>query len=226
MLGERELVSIVGGGGKTTTLFALGRQLAGSTILTTTTKMGSDRDEGVPVLVAPDDATVAATLREHGSALVWSERAGHRAEGVSPADCNRWFLDELAPYVIVEADGSRRRPFKAPYAYEPVVPTETTTLVACIGISALGQRIDECCHRPDAVTAIVGGHQSDVLTPAKAAAALLSEAGSRKGRPDGARYVVLAQQVRDDDRSNVEALAAELADQVQLIAVEETTEPT
>ena len=38
--GERHLISLVGGGGKTTLLHALGNQLLGRTVLTTTTKMG------------------------------------------------------------------------------------------------------------------------------------------------------------------------------------------
>ena len=39
---QGELISLVGGGGKTTTLFTLGEQLAGTTVLTTTTKMGRE----------------------------------------------------------------------------------------------------------------------------------------------------------------------------------------
>ena len=38
--GENHLISLVGGGGKTTLLHALGKQLSGRTILTSTTKMG------------------------------------------------------------------------------------------------------------------------------------------------------------------------------------------
>ena len=37
-------ISIVGGGGKTTILHALGKQLQGKTILTSTTKMGFDQN--------------------------------------------------------------------------------------------------------------------------------------------------------------------------------------
>ena len=36
-------IAFVGGGGKTTLLHAIGRELKGKTILTTTTKMGSDQ---------------------------------------------------------------------------------------------------------------------------------------------------------------------------------------
>ena len=123
---DREHVSIVGGGGKTTTLFALGRQLDGRTILTTTTKMGSERTEGVPVLLSPGPAELATSFESTSRVLVWSDRSGHRADGVTPEICDGWFTDGVADHVVIEADGSRRRPFKAPYPYEPVIPTSTT----------------------------------------------------------------------------------------------------
>jgi len=218
-LGDRELVSIVGGGGKTTTLFALGDQLPGRVVLTTTTKMGSERDEGVPVLLAPSDSTLAAQLDETSTALVWSDRAGHRAEGVSPEQCDRWFASEFVDHVVIEADGSRRKPFKAPYAYEPVVPADTTMLLACIGAHALGQPIATSCHRADAVVDIVGGSDDDPLTPGAAAAVLLSDVGSRKGLPVDARFAVLIHQVTSADPNLVDALVDRLADQVPVLCI-------
>ena len=125
-LAGRELVSFVGGGGKTTALFALARHTPGTTVITTTTKMGRDRTGGVELLVSPTDAEVAAGLERHRSVIVWSDVDDHRALGVSGDDCGRYL--DLADIVAVEADGSRRRPFKAPLAYEPVVPSATTVL--------------------------------------------------------------------------------------------------
>ena len=51
-LTDREIVSFVGGGGKTTGLFALAATRSGPTVVTTTTKMGRDRTGGLPVLIA------------------------------------------------------------------------------------------------------------------------------------------------------------------------------
>ena len=48
-------ISIVGGGGKTTILHALGKQLQGKTILTSTTKMGFDQNRSLPVYFEPED---------------------------------------------------------------------------------------------------------------------------------------------------------------------------
>ncbi|MEM8923406.1 MAG: selenium cofactor biosynthesis protein YqeC [Actinomycetota bacterium] len=114
-LGDRELVSLVGGGGKTTALFALGRQLPKPVVLTTTTKMGRSRTGGHEPLFDPDDASLATALADRGSALVWRAEAAERAEGVDPERCDRWF--NTGWNVVVEADGSRRMPFKAPADY-------------------------------------------------------------------------------------------------------------
>ena len=59
-LGAHELVSLVGGGGKTTTLLALGRQLSGQVLLTTTTRMGVNQTATLTTLTGPTDDEVAA----------------------------------------------------------------------------------------------------------------------------------------------------------------------
>ena len=140
-LSTREHVSIVGGGGKTTTLFALADALDPPVVMTTTTKMGSDRTTSHAVVLDPTDDELRAALARHRRVLVWKHRGDHRADGVSPLDCDRWFETHVADHVVVEADGSRRRPFKAPYPYEPVVPETTTLLLACIGARAFGRPI-------------------------------------------------------------------------------------
>ena len=222
-LGAHELVSIVGGGGKTTTLFALGAALGPRVVLTTTTKMGSERTEGHPVVLDPTDDELRAALDEHGRVLVWQHRGDHRADGVTAAECDRWFGRYVADHLVVEADGSRRRPFKAPYPYEPVVPAATTLLLACIGVDALDAPIAEGCHRPDAVVAIVGGDENEPLTPERAARVLLSDEGSRRGLPAEARFAVLMHRVERHHRPLVERLAAELGDAARLLAVAPTT---
>lgn len=40
-------------------------------------------------------------------------------------------------FVLVEADGSRRLPVKAPAVYEPVIPPGTDLVVGVIGLDAL-----------------------------------------------------------------------------------------
>jgi len=214
-----EMVSLVGGGGKTTSLFALGAQLSGTTILTTTTKMGSEQVGDIPLLVDPNDDELTTAMAASRQVLTWKAKEGHRAVGVEPTVCDRWF--DLADNVVVEADGSRKRPFKAPSDYEPVIPSRTTMLAACIGVSAFGQPIAEGCHRPEILANLVGASLSDDLTPAVAAKVLRDPQGSQKFRPTGARFAVLLHRVTPDDASLVDELADQLGD-IRLVAVRDS----
>ena len=216
-LGDREVVSLVGGGGKTTALFALAAHRPGRRIVTTTTKMGADRTGGLPVLLDPSDASLEAALDPSGSAIVWSGSDGQRALGVEPETIDRWAagFDTIA----VEADGSRRRPFKAPREYEPVVPTSTTTLVGCVGMAAIGAPIEEGCHRPDRVAALVGATEADLLTPERLVEVLLHADGSRKGQPAGSQYAVLIKRVRPEHRETVDRICALVAQADPEVAV-------
>ena len=216
-LGPSELVALVGGGGKTTALFALGRQLDGSVVLTTTTKMGRGRSGGRQTLFAPTDGELLAALAAEGCILAWHEDGVRKAVGVTPETADHWF--GLADHVVVEADGSRGKPFKAPLDYEPVIPSSTTVLVACVGARALGAIIDVQCQRPDRVADVAGCLVSDVLTPGRLAAVLLSDQGSRKGLPAGARFVVLINQATDAHAEYLAELDALLGPGVAMVAV-------
>lgn len=216
-----ELISIVGGGGKTTTLFALGEQLRGTTVLTTTTKMGAEQSAGYPVLLDPTNEQLQAELAASSRSLAWKAADDRRAIGVSGETCDRWF--DIADNVVVEADGSRKRPFKAPAAHEPVIPSRTTLMIACVGARAFGQPIVESCHRPDLVANLAECTVDDELTAARAAKVLLSDAGSRKGLPPGARFVVQVCRVGPTHRDAVHKLAAELAGAATLLAIADSS---
>ena len=216
-LGDHELVSLVGGGGKTTVLFALGTQLGGKVVLTTTTKMGRDRTGGHDPLFAPDADALLEALDARRVALAWHAGVDHKALGVGPQVCDRWF--GLADHVVVEADGSRRMPFKAPLDYEPVVPSQTTTLVACVGAAALGAVISEQCQRPDRVAAVAGCSPEALLTPQRLATVLLSDQGSRKDCPPSARFAVVINQVLPSLQNYLAELTETIGDQATLACI-------
>ena len=216
-LGPHELVAAVGGGGKTTTLFALGRQLGGRRVLTTTTKMGRDRTGGFPVLFGPSDTALLDAVGAGDAVLVWKADGGHKAIGLDPDACDRWF--DLVDHVLVEADGAAGRPFKAPRPLEPVVPSHATLVVACIGASALGRVIADQCHRPMRVAALAGCSPYQRLTPERLATVLLSDRGLRKGRPEAARYAIVVHNVAAADRPFVDELIDVVDGRVPVVAV-------
>ncbi len=51
--------------------------------------------------------------------------------------------------MIIEADGARKLPIKAPAEHEPVIPEFVNTVITVIGLSGLGKPLtEEWVHRP------------------------------------------------------------------------------
>jgi hypothetical protein len=88
------------------------------------------------------------------------------------------------------------RPFKAPAAYEPVIPEETTVVLVLVGADVFGQTLDaEHVHRPELVSALSGAALGTPITPEIVARVLAHPEGGRKGVPAGARVVALINKV-------------------------------
>lgn len=204
--GGHEHIALVGGGGKTTLLHALGRQLSGRIILTTTTRMARDQTGGFVVLSAEDDPVVQSL---QGPILVWGKSEGSKVRGVSTEQCDRWFAK--VDHVVVEADGSRQLPFKAPAPGEPVVPRSITRMVSVIGADALGRVISDQCHRPLRVAALAECHPYERLTPASAASVLLHPRGLRGAKPPGVTMSVVVTKVNPANQLLVDEMIDEIS---------------
>jgi len=128
-LNSRELISLVGGGGKSTLLFQLARTLQGSTIATTTTKMGENQTGGLTVIEGPTFDALHYR-RKQEPVFVRQTVRNRKSIGVQPEMCDEWFGNvSLCDNIVVEADGARHRPFKAPANFEPVFPAQTTLVL-------------------------------------------------------------------------------------------------
>ncbi len=151
---------------------------------------------------------VAAALDAHRHVLVVgpTDPATKRAGGVSLelfSALRAWFPDAC---IVNEADGSRTRPFKAPAAHEPVIPSETTLVVPLVGADVFGMPLDDDhVHRPELVAALSGAPPGAPVTPEVVARVLAHPEGGRKGVPPGARVVVLINKVETPHRSRAGA---------------------
>lgn len=213
-----ESVALVGGGGKTTAMFRLAREVVargGRAITTTTTRIFGAQIALAPAHIPAADATrerIAAALAVHGHVLIIgpTEAGSGKAEGISLDLFHRlraWFPEAS---LLNEADGSRMRPFKAPADYEPVIPPETTLVVPVVGANVFGQPLDAAhVHRPELVSALSGAPPGATITPAIVARVLAHAEGGRKGVPPGARVVVLINKVEaSPDRAAARETAA------------------
>ena len=136
---------------------------------------------------------------------------------MEPQTCDAWF--DLADNVIVEADGSRKRPFKAPASHEPVIPSRTTLMIACIGANALWQPIAESCHRPELVAAVAGCSTSDLLTPNACRDRAARRLGIEKGLPPTARYAIAICRVGEESANAAGELAGLIDGRAEVVAI-------
>ncbi len=195
-LRERELVAFVGAGGKSTTMFRLGSELAAAgrrVVLTTTTKMGSDQARRAAAVCRP--ARVAQALTEVSPVLVVAYDDGRKVTGPSPDEVGVLFFESGADHVLVEADGARGRSFKTPAEHEPVIPAATTLVVIVVGADALDRPIAERCHRPELVASLAGLEVGDPLDVDAAVRVLIHPSGVLRAIPLLARVVVAVTKV-------------------------------
>ena len=151
-IGNRESISLVGAGGKTTLLYALGRELSAfrcGVILTTTTKILEPAPspfllQFLSTELGDIKKWVAKNLNRHPSLLIARERLPNgKLEGIFPEWAEELFSMDGVSAIVNEADGAAGRPLKAPRDGEPVIPQNTTLLVPIIGIDGMGCLLDE-----------------------------------------------------------------------------------
>lgn len=206
LAGSGRVLSLVGGGGKTTLLFHLARDLQASgqrTAVLTTTKIYR------PPRLCRSPADCLARWAA-GDYAVCGQPVP--AEKIGPPDPRllAWLLDR-ADRVLIEADGARHLPCKVPADHEPVLLPQCDTVLAVVGLSALGQPVAEACFRPELACALLGCEAHHRLTVRDLAALLLSPQGARKDVGDRAFRIVLNQCDGPEEQSAAFALAARLA---------------
>ena len=214
-LGERELIALGGGGGKSTVLFTLGRELAGEgkrVILTTTTKMGRNQADSIPTVCwSADIECAAASLEVTSPVMLVTEGDDHKVTGPSPELVDDVFAGSGTDYVIVEADGSRGRPLKASAGHEPVIPSTTTIVVALVGVDAVGKPLAESAHRVEEATRFTDMRPEDLITPEACAEILLHPQGVLRDAPTSARCVIAITKADNEPaRTAAEAMRAEI----------------
>lgn len=199
-LRDTPCIALTGAGGKSTLLFRLGGELAASrqTLLTTTTHLGTWQADLAPfTLVSANEALMLAelpvSLRGYRQVLATAGPAAEpdRLRGLSPQTvCRLAGLPEVEA-LVVEADGSRQRPLKAPASHEPAVPPCATHVITVVGMDALGRPLTaEHVHRPELVASLTGLPLGDAITPLAIARLAVHPQGGLKGHPAAAQSLL------------------------------------
>ena len=149
---KKGVTAVIGSGGKSTLLHTLAQELPGRILLCTSTHFMPYDD--LPTLTEPTEETLRQAFTAGRVVCAGRETAKGKL-----TDCGLPYeiLADLADYVLVEADGSRRMPLKFHREDEPCIPAETGLLLQVAGLSALGRPAAETLHR-HALSGIAAEH--------------------------------------------------------------------
>jgi probable selenium-dependent hydroxylase accessory protein YqeC len=122
--------------------------------------------------------------------VLGARRDGEKLCGLDPVAIDA--LADLFDIVLVEADGSKGLPVKAPASHEPVVPASSSIVIGVVGLDALGRPMDEhIVHRPEFFGPLVGCAPGERITAAHIARLANSTNGLFKNAPAKAMRAVL-----------------------------------
>lgn len=206
---DRGLVSVVGAGGKKTTLYALAERIDRA-VVTATVRIPIFDQYVAEVAVTEDPIGALRAAENWPLGLVPEQERDDRYRGYDTAVVGEIADAGVADAVLVKADGARMREFKAPSDREPQVPATTDTVVPVASAHVVGEPLTEnLVHRPELVADIADIDVGDEVTPEAVAAVLASDRGGLKDVPDGATAVPLVNKVDDEELEAVgKAIAA------------------
>jgi molybdenum cofactor cytidylyltransferase len=200
-----DVIAFVGAGGKTSALFRLASELRAEgwrVIATTTTRVAVHEAQRAPLTIQVTADTVPITIRQaldqHGFVFLYREDDAGRRKiiGLTPNVVSGLVDAVNSDVLLVEADGARRLPFKAPFDHEPVIPSDASLVVPVAGVDALGQPLDdEHIYNAARIRARYGFPEGSPLIPPWMAVTIRDPQLGLRAVPDSARVIPLLNKV-------------------------------
>ncbi len=225
-------IAFVGAGGKTSAMFTIARQSTGPVVITTTTHLSVEQtgwgdhrwqlsDMGAFETVKPEILKGGIHVLLGGTPLL--ERVTGPSDDILEAVHTFYLGNRIT--LLVEADGSKMLPVKAPGPHEPVIPSWVDLVVVCSGLSAVGAPLDgDHVHRPELFAEMTGAKAGEAMNFGHIQRALLSQQGGLKGIPDRARRTALFNQADTPSlQAGVQGIAAEMLSSYDAVVVSKST---
>ncbi len=205
------IVSVVGAGGKTSFIFSLAQELKTKykVLVTTTTKIYVPQREQYDFIAVENDRILIekhCQSKEKGiyvfGHLIKEDNKLSALSDTSLMDIAKYF-----DYILIEADGSKRKPIKGWNDAEPVISSNTTATVGILDIQVLGKAINEALvHRMDKFLDLTGADENQLMEFRHLEALLFSTNGLFKNAL-GKRILFINKVERKEDFISVEKLS-------------------
>jgi len=197
-LKKRDIVVTVGGGGKTTIIERLAQEqtAAGNqVIISTTTKIiaPGGRETGLVLSEYCNNIQQAAERSLNAHKLVYVGKSINKANkliGLAEQEILELFKVKGLDLLLIEGDGSKGRPFKAPRYFEPVIPEIATVVIVVMGIDCVGKPLsEEYYHSIDQIEMITGLKRGEIVNEQMVAQIILHPQGYKKNVPPNAKWI-------------------------------------
>lgn len=202
---EKAMVSFVGAGGKTSAMFRMSKELKKRglrVLVTTTTAIFYPDSELYDNIILENDLN-SGRITDHSiqsssvTVIGKHKTEDGKLKGIDPEYLNMLFGKEVFDYILVEADGSKQRPIKAPSEHEPVIPSKTTLVIGIVGFDSYNKPLSpEWVHRPELLAALSGRGIGEQINAEVFIKLCSCENGLFKGSPLHAGKLVLLNKVR------------------------------
>ncbi|MDP6117544.1 MAG: selenium cofactor biosynthesis protein YqeC [Planctomycetota bacterium] len=174
-IGRGSFVSVIGAGGKSTLLTHIADECTASDlrvlISSTTNMQPPPPEETDEFLVRQPGEDILERLKRSfdkhqqvtaaGASISSPDSEGRtrrdKIKGFEPEEMDAIHANGPQDILLIQADGARRRSFKAPAPHEPRVPSRTTHCILSVGLDVLGVPLDsEKVHRHEITAALAG----------------------------------------------------------------------
>lgn len=201
LFSETDQVAWVGAGGKTSLIFAIAHELfSKKCVVTTTTKMASSEIKFADQSLRISSFEKFELDQINEVSLIFRGIAVNEETKLSgySVDELKTISDALIKNqipLLIEADGSKRKPCKFPDVHEPNIPAFVNKVCVVVGLSALGKPLNEVnFHRPEEIARALNVSVGVTITTDHLFEILSHPEGSLKNIPDQAEKILFLHQ--------------------------------